>query len=264
VINALVVGGTGGLGGAIASELARRGCSVGLIARDVGRISRMVESLGEPSWGFAVDVLDPLGLSKAITAAEVRFGGIDAVIFAAGRFRAIGPIELVAPEEWRLDLETSLLGASNAIRAALPALRRSKMASISVLVGPGHHKGDRHASASTSAQAGLVRLVECLDLELRAVPIPIYAVFPGLTPVGRTVHLVESTAGRIFLPEYTEALGEGKEVGPEVAAEMVAWLATRRPKELSGRVVFALSTPELLEARLEAVAKEDRGRLRVV
>jgi hypothetical protein len=58
-------------------------------------------------------------------------------------------------------------------------------------------------------------------------------------------------------------MAEGKEVGPEVAAEMVAWLADERPMALSGRVIPAVQTPEILLTRLGRIAAEDLHRLRL-
>ncbi len=142
-------------------------------------------------------------------------------------------------------------------------LRQSKNASISVLVGPGHATELAFASGYAMAQAGLVRLVECLDRELRADGISTYAVNPGLVPTSLVLHLLDSPEGRRWLPSFTEAFAEGKEVGPEVVAEMVGWLANERPKELSGRVVPAPATPTILETRLERIQNEDLMRLRL-
>jgi hypothetical protein len=82
-------------------------------------------------------------------------------------------------------------------------------------------------------------------------------------PTALVQHLLDSPEGRRWLPRFTEAFAEGKEVGPEVAAEMVGWLVERRPEELSGRVVAAPISPEVLETRLAAIAEDDRNRLRL-
>jgi hypothetical protein len=76
-------------------------------------------------------------------------------------------------------------------------------------------------------------------------------------------HILNSPAGRKWLPRFTEAFGEGKEVGPEAAAELVAWLVARCPAELGGRVIGALGVPEFLETRLARIESEDLGRLRL-
>lgn len=142
-------------------------------------------------------------------------------------------------------------------------LRQSSNATISVLVGPGHSTDLPFASGYAMAQAGLVRLVECLDRELRPEGVAVYAVNPGLVPTSLVLHLLDSPEGRRWLPSFTEAFAEGKEVGPEVVAEMVSWLATEKPLELAGRVVPAPATPVILETRLQRIQTEDLMRLRL-
>ena len=62
---------------------------------------------------------------------------------------------------------------------------------------------------------------------------------------------------------FTEMFGEGKEVEPQVPAGMAAWLCSRKPAELSGRVVSGMLDPELTEMRLGILAEGDQGRLRL-
>lgn len=266
VRSALVTGGGRGLGKAIALELARAGTRVGVLARSSGEVEAAaaeIRSQGGEARGFAADVLDPVGLKRAMSRFFEWAGGCDSLVCAAGRLRAIGPMASVSFEEWWLDAETALRGVPATIREALPMLRNSPGASISVLVGPGHASELAFASGYGMAQAGLARLVECLDVELRPEGMAIYAVYPGIAPTDLVLRLLDSSDGRKWLPRFTEAFAEGKEVGPEVVAEMVAWLAEVRPNELRGRVVAAPATPTILETRLSRIEAEDLLRLRL-
>src|SRR5207253_2670561 len=141
---------------------------------------------------------------------------------------------------------------------ALPRLRESTAASILFLVGPGHNGELAAASGYAAAQAGLVRLAETLAVELARDEIAVYALNPGLVPTALMNQLLDRPEGRKWLPRFTEAFAEGKEVGPEIAAEMAAWLLEERPMALSGRVVAALIGPEVLATRLDRIAAEDR------
>ena len=76
-------------------------------------------------------------------------------------------------------------------------------------------------------------------------------------------HLLDSPEGRRWLPRFTEAFAEGKEVGPEVAAESVSWLLSARPAELHGRIVPAMLPPEILQTRLSRIVDDDLLRLRL-
>ena len=106
-------------------------------------------------------------------------------------------------------------------------------------------------------------LVESLAIELSRDSIPVFAVNPGLVPTGIMSHLLDDPHARRFLPRFTEAFAEGKEVSPDFAATMAVWLMERRPPELNGRVISALLSPDYLETRLDRIAKENLGRLRL-
>jgi NAD(P)-dependent dehydrogenase (short-subunit alcohol dehydrogenase family) len=263
---AFVTGGGRGLGRAIAERLAVGGSAVGVLARTASEVeatAAAIREAGGSAQGYVGDVLDAPGLEKAIGRFQAWAGRLDTLVCAAGRLDAIGPFGTVDPDAWWLDLETSIRGAQQAIRGALPTLRRSPGASILVLVGPGHNGELAHASSYGAAQAALVRLVESLGRELIKDGVAIYAIFPGLVPTAMIQRLLDRPDARRWLPQFTEAFAEGKEVGPEVVAEMAAWLADRRPAELNGRVVAAPLSPALQEARLERVRDENLKVLRL-
>lgn len=272
-----VTGGSGGLGLRTAAILAEKGWTIGLFARDLTRLQAAAEAihLDHPAAIvdiFPGDVRDADAVGEAVRAFAAAHGRLDAVVHAAGRLQAIGPVEQVGPAGWREDLETSLIGAGNLAHAALPQLRKDPGGAFVAFVGPGHHQGLGFASAYAAAQAGLVRLVENLDAERRwpasaGTPpvdfVGFYALFPAVTPTGLMDHVLGSAEGRKWLPRFTEMFGEGKEVEPHVPAAMAAWLCQRRPGELSGRVVSGMLDPELTEIRLAILGTGDQGRLRL-
>lgn len=262
----LVTGGGRGIGRAIAERLAADGAKVGVLARTESELEETVAAVrdaGCEATAYVADVLDPAGLRKALNRFDTWAGGLDALVCAAGRLKAIGPYAQTEPGEWWRDLETSVRGVDLTLREALPLLRRSAHASVSVLVGPGQNGAVPFASGYAAGQAALVSLVESLGHEWVAEGVAVYAVNPGLVVTDLIRALVESPEGRRWLPRFNEALAEGKEVGPEVAAEMVAWLVEHRPAELCGRVVPASLSPAIVETRLERIRDENLNVLRL-
>jgi NAD(P)-dependent dehydrogenase (short-subunit alcohol dehydrogenase family) len=264
--SAFVTGGGRGLGRAIAEELAGLGARVGLLARtaaEVDSVAAVIVEEGGEARGFAADVLDGPGFERAFGRFLEWSGGCDTLVCAAGRWRAIGPAGTVDPDAWWADVEVNVRGTHRAIQHALPTLEASGRGTIAVLVGPGSNGILPFASAYCVAQAALVRLVEAIAAEKPAGGTRAYAVYPGLVPTALTNHLLDTAEGRRWLPGITEAFAEGKEVDAKVVAEMVGWLATRRPAELSGRLVHAPATPEILETRLTRIVEGDLGVSRV-
>jgi NAD(P)-dependent dehydrogenase (short-subunit alcohol dehydrogenase family) len=255
-MNAIIIGAhPTSIGRKIAETLAIEGHQVGLI-------SRSAQTFADGPH-FQADVLDFQSVATAFEKFAEAVPSIDCVVFAAGRLQAIGPIHEVDPGAWMLDLETTLKGFFHVARAAYPYLKLSKSATLIGLVGPGHAGELAFGTGYGAAQAGLIRLVESLEVEWRRDDIAVYAVNPGTVPTGFMKPLLDTDEGRKWLPRFTEALAEGKEVGPEVSAEMVKYLAEKRPKGLSGRVVASLLVPELLELRIDRIVAEDLGRLRL-
>ena len=262
----LVTGGGRGLGRAIAERLAQEGARVGLLARTIAELEQAagsIRELGGSAAAFPADVLDAKALRQAIGQFRAWAGGFDDLVCAAGRMKAVGPLATVDPDSWWCDVETAVRGFQLCVREALPFLGEARPATISVLVGPGHNGDLPFATGYAAGQAALVRLVESLARELAADRVAVFAVNPGLVVTDLVRSLVETAEGRRWLPRFTEALAEGKEVGPEVVAEMVAWLIDRRPAELNGRVVASALAPLVIETRLERIRDDNLGVLRL-
>jgi cyclic-di-GMP-binding biofilm dispersal mediator protein len=76
----LVTGATGGLGSAIAADLAGRGAQLTLVARDPERLA----ALGVPGHKVALDLRDPQACGSAVAAAYEHAGRLDVVVNAVG------------------------------------------------------------------------------------------------------------------------------------------------------------------------------------
>lgn len=83
----LVAGATGGIGGALADELHRRGAVLTLVGRDPDRLERVAV----PGTRIAVDLRSPDACARAVDAAIAHAGGLDVVVNAVGVV-AFGPV----------------------------------------------------------------------------------------------------------------------------------------------------------------------------
>jgi NADP-dependent 3-hydroxy acid dehydrogenase YdfG len=121
----VVVGASAGIGRAVAIRAVRAGAEVALVAR---RYELLTEVVAEAGGGTPVrgDVRDTASCADAISRAAHALEGIDVLCYCAG----VAPLALLAETDdaaWRTVVETNLVGANLAIRAALPFLTRSSV-----------------------------------------------------------------------------------------------------------------------------------------
>lgn len=121
--NAVILGGTRGIGHAIAHTLAAEGANVAVCARNANQVSETVAALeakGVKATGASVDIKDADALKSWIRHAGLELGGIDILVSNAGAM-AQGN----TPEAWTQNFELDVLGAVNAFHAAEPFLDKA-------------------------------------------------------------------------------------------------------------------------------------------
>jgi 3-oxoacyl-[acyl-carrier protein] reductase len=128
---ALVTGASRGIGRAIATELAREGCSLALCARGAEPLEAVAKELREPGrtvYTQAVDVSDEEAVAGFVEAAALELSGLDIVIsnVSAGALKG--------PDQWQTSFQGDLLAFVRLVEAAVPYLERSDAAAV-VVVG---------------------------------------------------------------------------------------------------------------------------------
>ena len=97
---ALVTGGTGAIGWAVASSLAAQGCQVALVDLDQSRCEQFAARLPTRSLGIAFDVSDPQAVQANVAKIRGTLGGVDVLVNVAGILSNNKCLETSA-EEWR-------------------------------------------------------------------------------------------------------------------------------------------------------------------
>jgi 3-oxoacyl-[acyl-carrier protein] reductase len=121
--NAVILGGTRGIGRAIADTLAAEGVNVAICARNPDQVKSAVAALkdkGVKATGAAVDIMDGEALKAWVTKAGTELGGLDILVSNAGAMAQGGD-----PASWEQNFKLDVLGMVNAFDAAKPFLERA-------------------------------------------------------------------------------------------------------------------------------------------
>ena len=173
---ALVTGGAGGIGQAVARALGAEGVRVVLAGRDEAAL-RAVVLPGGVAMILPLDVRDAAAWERAIAEVVGNLGRIDVLVHNAGVLE-VGPLEAQPPERLRAIVDTNLTGALLGTRAALPALRASRGAVVHV-ASLGGLVPMPFEAAYGATKAGLRHLAFSLRAELAGTGVTVSVVTPS-------------------------------------------------------------------------------------
>lgn len=189
---ALVGGGSGGLGGAIAAALTGEGARAALVARPSDRLE---DAVGRLAGAVAVDadLATPDGPASAVGRAVAAFGGLDLLLVNSGG-PPPGTFEELDEAAWEKAISGTLLSAVRLIRAALPHLRDSDRPAILVILSSSAREPIPGLTTSNLIRPGLAGLIKSLTGEIA--PIRINGLAPGRVATGRIREIDEAAAAR--------------------------------------------------------------------
>lgn len=225
--NAIILGGTRGIGRAIADTLAGEGANVAVCARNADQVAEAVkelEAMGVKATGTAVDITDGAALKRFIADAAKTLGGLDILISNAGAM-AQGNDEAA----WKQNFELDVLGAVNAFEAAQPLLAKAAEANgdaafviISSISAAQSDRGESYGPI----KAALIHMAKGLARQHAATGIRVNTVSPGMVYFeGGIWHTVKTN-----MPEFFEQANARNPMGrcatPQEIANAAVFLAS--------------------------------------
>ena len=234
----LVVGGSRGIGRAIAERFAGLGAEVGLTARGADRASEVAASVaeahGQPVSGYALDVTDRAQIREVVQGFEPRSGVPDVLIYNAGISPVYASAEKVGEEDWDAIIATNLTGAFLAAQTFARRLITEGRPGSIVLVGSINSiVGDPRLVAYTASKAGLAGMGKTLALDWARYGIRVNTVAPGYVATDLTSGLQQNEGLRTAITDRTPL---NRMAEPAEIADLVVFLASDSSSFITGAV----------------------------
>lgn len=247
---AIVTGGARGIGFAIAKELASLGAQVVICSRTEEQVKSAVNSLstdGKRAFGITADVSKFGDCQKLVDFAVSQTGKIDILVNNAGIFGPVGLLEMNDPEAWVNVLGVNILGVVYCSKLVIPYMKKQgygKIVSISG-AGIGGPKPLPRFSSYYTTKGAIACFTEVLAAELQEFNIQVNAIAPGAVASELTLGLLKLDKAEVGedMYEMSRQLEEKGGTPPEIAAKLIAFLASGESDHVTGRLFSAKWDP---------------------
>ena len=265
-LNALITGGSQGLGKAIAEQFVREGASVVLCARNAKELAATRDDLaklasaGQKVLVKACDVSSEAQINELVSFSLAELGSLQALVLNAGVYGPMGPTESVDLAEWRRAIDINLFGVLLPCRALIPHFKSVRRGKIVVLSGGGATNPLPNISCYAASKAAAVRLMETLAEELREFKVDVNAVAPGALKtrlIDQVLAAGAKTVGAAFFAKNKKWAEEGA-TPLELGASLCVYLASQESDGITGKLLSAQWDPwQKLHEHRDELAKSD-------
>lgn len=235
--NALVTGGSQGIGAATSLGLAAEGANVCLLYRKHGqeafRLRDEILSMGRKAIALSCDIASFSEAEQVVKTTLEAFGRIDILVNNAG-MNWDGVSWKMTEEQWDKVIEVNLKGYFNFTRHVAPLLKEQQYGKIVNITSINGLRGKFGQSNYSASKAGIIGYTKAVAKELGAFNVNVNAVAPGLI---ETPMLKESEAhDKIVNLAMNEIVI--KRVGtPEDVANVIVFLASDKARHITGEVI---------------------------
>ena len=198
---AVVVGGTSGIGRALALGLAEAGADVVATGRrrdHVNEVAGEIEALGRRTLRQTCDVSSTASLESLRDACIATLGRVDIMIAAAGATKRVPSLDMT-DEDWTFVIETNLTGVFRTCRVFAAPMVAQRSGRIITIASLSSFVGLFEVAAYTASKAGVAGLTKALAVEWAQHGVNVNAIAPGVFRTALNSALLDQPRGQEFL-----------------------------------------------------------------
>jgi NAD(P)-dependent dehydrogenase (short-subunit alcohol dehydrogenase family) len=235
---AVVVGGAGGIGSAVAHKLMRLGVRV-VIADLDSAAARQGASTGADMAAMRVDVTDESSVSEFFAEFDSRYSRLDMLVNCAGvspRIMGRRPsVDETPLDVWQRTLAINLTGTFLTCRAAVPRMRKNKGGRIvNIASMAGRTIGEATSSYYAASKSGVLGFSRVLAAEVGRYGITVNCVAPSRVDTAMARTLTNTAA---VDQQYVEKTPMGRIGRPEDVAAAVGYFLSEDASFVTGAIL---------------------------
>ena len=234
--NAIISGGTRGIGRAIVLELAREGANVSFnyvkSEKEALELVKELEKFKVKAKAFCVDIKDFDAVSEWVRKTKEEFGGLDILVNNAG-ITNDKALMFMEKQDWQNVLDTNLTGVFNLTRAAITGFLKQKSGRIVNISSVSGVVGVPRQTNYAAAKAGIIGFTKSLAKEVAAYNIRVNAVAPGFIETDMVKNLKED-----YKNQMLKDIPMGRFGMPEDVAKVVIFLLSDSASYITGQAII--------------------------
>jgi len=235
--NAIVTGGSQGIGTATSLMLAQEGANVCLTYRkhkeEADAVKAQIEAMGRKALAVKCDIASFSEAEAVVRAAVEAFGRLDILVNNAG-MNWDGVCWKMTEEQWDRVLEVNLKGYFNFTRHSAPLFKDQKYGRIVNVTSINGMRGKFGQTNYSASKAGIIGYTKAVAKELGAFGVTVNAVAPGLI---ETAMLKESEARDKIIDLAMNEIVLKRVGQPEDLANLIAFLASDKARHITGECI---------------------------
>jgi 3-oxoacyl-[acyl-carrier protein] reductase len=235
--NAIVSGGSQGIGTAVSLDFAREGANVAVLYRnseaEAKEVVSQIQGMGRKAIACKCDIASFADAERVVKEALDAFGRVDILVNNAG-MNWDGVCWKMTEEQWDRVIEVNLKGYFNFTRQVAPLFKEQKYGKIINITSINGMRGKFGQTNYSASKAGIIGFTKACAKELGSFGVNVNAVAPGLI---ETAMLKNNEARDKIIDMAMKEMALNRVGQAEDVAAVITFMASDKSKHITGECI---------------------------